>query len=260
MSAVPLVVANGKLYSPEILEALRERSDICFTYRAEGNLPLACLAGRRLVESEYFSFLDDDDLLLPRALVTRVTPMLRDSGIDAAVSNGYYRDEEGRHLRYEAFDVEVLSSDPLLALMEMNWLASCGGLFRSSTVGVEYFENMMPFFEWTYLAFRLARSKRVHFIAEATYEIRATPGSLSASEGYMRSTPNVLTRMLSHELPSGIRSILERRYSAALHDLSDYCRQRGEFAEAWRWHWKSMRSLYGLRYLPYTRRLFIAGR
>ena len=49
------------------------------------------------------------------------------------------------------------ATDPLRALVIENWLASCGGLFRSDRVSIDYFDGVTRHYEWTFLAYSLRR-------------------------------------------------------------------------------------------------------
>lgn len=55
----------------------------------EGSLPRALIAGRRTVATPFYSFLDDDDELLPVAIDLRLAPLLADPAVDIVASNGY---------------------------------------------------------------------------------------------------------------------------------------------------------------------------
>src|SRR5271156_2304964 len=63
-TVVPIVVANGNRFAPEVLAALKSRRDIRYLYREEGDVVAARLAGRKLVDTEFFGALDDDDEFL----------------------------------------------------------------------------------------------------------------------------------------------------------------------------------------------------
>ena len=135
--------------------------------------------GRKAVQSPYFCFLDDDDEYLAGAIDRRVEVMI-DGRLDVVASNGY-RHSNGTDV--PAFErLGEVQQDPLKALMTENWLASCGGLFRTESVGPEFFEDMHYPMEWTWLAFRLAVAQmRIGVIDEPTYRIFDSPVSASKS-------------------------------------------------------------------------------
>src|SRR5512137_2937507 len=65
--AVPIVVANGPGVVLDLVRSLENRADIRFAYREEANLPQGLALGRDLVDTPFFSELDDDDVLMPHA-------------------------------------------------------------------------------------------------------------------------------------------------------------------------------------------------
>ena len=216
----------------------------------EPSLPAAIGAGRLAVESDHFSFLDDDDVYLPGALAARVDA-LESANADVLVSNG--RDPAGNLI---IPDVALVERDRLKALLSRNWLASCAGLYRSADVSAEYFQDLVKYFEWTVLAFRLVMAgKRISFVNDVTYQISDTEGSASKQRS-MESALNgvaVVEYMIAH-VPEALRASLSWRRAAAYHQTSDTCLSSGDLAQAWRMHATSIR-LGGWRYLAYTRKL-----
>src|SRR4051794_10798550 len=71
-----IVVVNGARVDPSCYQQLQRMPGLKVSYRSEGSAPLAQHAGRLLVDTEYFAFLDDDDEYLAGALEARVQPML----------------------------------------------------------------------------------------------------------------------------------------------------------------------------------------
>ncbi len=248
-----IVVVNGKRFDPAYYEELCGAPNLKVVYREEGNLPLAIRYGRSLVTAPSFAFLDDDDEYLPGALWRRLQPMLADETLGYVVSNGYSqsagRDEPAvRH-------VDAVCKDPLRALLGENWLASCGGLFRSSSVGVDCFDGSTRYFEWTYLAYKLASSLKMVFVDVPTYRIYDSANSLSKSEAYLNAEIPVLAKILDLELPQDVKLSLREKMGRAYHTLSNFYRRKGELRRAWRFHLTSLGYPGGLRYLAYSRRL-----
>ena len=249
-----IVVVNGKRYDAGLLDALRARSDVRVHYQEEGSLPAAQRFGRSLVTEEYFAFLDDDDQYLPGALKIRIAPMLTDPALDVVATNGF-RGELG-NARYIDDGTAAINSDPFAAMIRSNWLASCGGLYRSKAIHADYFDGKTKHFEWTLLAFRiLFAGHRVLFVDVPTFRVFDSPESLSKSLEYQRASAGFIEHLLSFEPPTRIQNALQRRLSAAQHDLSFQFLTLGDFKNAWRFHLKSLMGPRGWRYLPYTRRL-----
>lgn len=248
-----LVVANGGLADSAVLDAMRAIHGVSLEYLPNASLPQAIRLARQRVGTEYFCVLDDDDEYLPGALVTRAEPMMRDRGIGFVASNGYIH--RGDHDRLMVSDPGIVSADPMKALLNVNWLASCGGLFRTDRVSIDYFDGTTLYFEWTLLAFRLAASMKMAFVGSPTFRVYDTSGSRSKSPGYRWAEVDVLKEVARLDLPKEIRRGVMRKLGKAYHNLSDHCRQSGEAASAWRFHVASLFYPGGASYLGYTRRL-----
>jgi glycosyltransferase involved in cell wall biosynthesis len=254
---VPLVVVNGNRAAPEVLEHLRRRSDIRLTVLEEASLPRALHAGRVRVDAPHFAVLDDDDELLPGALRIRLDILAEAPEADVAVTNGYLEDATRRELSID--DFRQIEADPLRMLFVRHWLPPCAGLFRTSTVTAELFDDIPEYREWTYLALRLALARRIRFAARPTFVYRTdTPDSLSKSRAYCLAGPPALARMLALPLPAGVRAALRERLGVDQHCASACELGHGHYRAAWRWHWQSLRHPAGWRYLPYSRAL-LAG-
>ena len=61
------------------------------------------------------------------------------------------------------------------------WLASCGGLYRTSMVDVRAFAGLPRFLEWTYLGLKLASTRRMFFLDQPTFRVHDSEDSLSKS-------------------------------------------------------------------------------
>lgn len=248
-----LLVVNGIQFDPHMLEELRGNSRFSTIQLPEPDLPAARASGRRAVRTEYFGFLDDDDELLPGALGRRCAAMVEQPSVDFVVTNGYRGAAEAPHLRR----TERIATDPVVALLEQNWLASCAGLFRSSSCDQHFFDEMPAYLEWTALAFRLLHAgKRVAYIDECTYRINDSPISLSKSTSYRAATAQILADLLRLETPQPVRRRLRQMLTAARHDLSVASLQQGKRLQAWKYHLQSLTGSGGLRYLSYTRHMF----
>ena len=256
VSVKVVVVVNGDRYDPALVEELRQLRDLHVYSQQEANLPVALRRGRELVDTEFFCFLDDDDVYLPGALQKRLAPLLDDPALDAVVSNGYRTSKGTEELACP--DLAAAERDPAGSLTSFNWLASCAGLYRTSSIPPELFDPQARYLEWTYLAYRLALTKRIAFIDEPTYRIHESSDSVSKSEAYRRAGPEVLKKILSFQMDADVRRALQRKYVNILHSLSDYYRERGWYRLAWTYHIRSLAHPMGFfRYLAYTRKLLV---
>ena len=254
-----LIVVNGDQYSQSLVDLLGNRGDLSLARLSRASLPGALYAGRKAVRSQFFAFLDDDDEYLPGAIDKRIAILSSDPKAGLVASNGF-RVSGGREtLALNALnDVE---SDPLAAVLKENWLASCGGLYRTERIPTVLFEDMPQYLEWTWLAFRIVSiGEAVRILPEPTFRIHDTPESESKSEAYMLSHVEVIDRMMRTTRRADILAMLGRMQSTALNCASNHYRKNGLLREAWRAHLRSLRQPGGLRYITYTRHLIFGNR
>lgn len=253
----PIVVVNGQSAHPPLVDELARARDVRLIRLAAADLPDALRAGRDQVSAPYFAELDDDDELLPGALAMRVEALQARPDVDAVVTRGFL-DQDSRREPNVA-DLEAAQSDPLRALLDHNWLTPCAGLFRSATIGPQYFANIPPYLEWTYIGLRLSLERRILFSNRLTWVYRAdTTCSLSKSRNYLLLQPAALERLLALPLPPDARTRLEGRLCKALHAAAELELDAGNQRAAWRWHLRSLAARGGWRYALYTGRLAAA--
>jgi glycosyltransferase involved in cell wall biosynthesis len=251
-----LVVVNGNRFDAETVSLLRDAPDVEVVQVEIGSLPYAIEVGRGRVETPYFCFLDDDDEYLPGAIDLRLRTLEAEPEADLVVTNGHRYD--GKRSSVALKPLDGVSRDPLGSLFEGNWLASCGGLFRSDRVTREVFTDINAYTEWTWIAFQLAREgRKVAVIDAPTFRINETAGSASKSEAYRRAFLVLYRRMLAAGLPKELERKVKGRISDVWHDLAAVELGRGNQAEAWKCHLASLMSGQGMRYLAFTRRLFL---
>jgi glycosyltransferase involved in cell wall biosynthesis len=259
VQVAPIVVVNGSRFDRDLVDHLKNQRDMRFFYREEGSQAHALLFGREMVDTPYFATLDDDDEYLPNAVAVRLGPLRDDPTVDVVVTNGYEQRGETAVIDYP--DFAELSIDPLAALTRQNWLQPVNAMFRSSTITSEHFKGMPDYLEWTYLALRLAMTRKIRFVNIPTYRMnRGTVESMSASWPFMLGQPKALRRLLELNPPPIVRKVLRRRLSATMHDISERFRQEGDMHQAWSYHLRSLVGRGGYRYLSYTRRLRLRHR
>lgn len=252
-----LVVVNGNRFDMHLLAALRQREDVEVVQIEAASLTQAHIAGRARVASKYFAFLDDDDAFLPGALDTRAAIMEADDSVDLVVSGGYQCRQGSDRLTYSR--LAKVNAAPLFELFQENWLSSCNSLFRATSIGQAFFEDPHAYMEWTWLAYRLIMAgKRVHAIDVPTFRCNDTPGSLSKSAVFIYSRVALYRRMLAMHPPAPIGGIIDRRMSAAWHEISVLELEGGSRARACYAHLRSLLAhRQGMGYLMYTRRLLL---
>lgn len=255
--ALPMLVVNGSGYDPALLRHWRNDPRVTVHFLELGNLPGAIRYGRSQVVTPYFCFLDDDDCYEPDTLHQRVAAFTQpaEECVDVVITNGWR--EFGDHAE-PCFDgMAQFADDPLRSLLRHNWLASCGGTFRSDAVGLEFFDGTTPYLEWTTTAFRCALALRIRFLEIHGFRIGDSPASLSKSSAYRRGVVDGLSAIARLPLPADVRAAILRRRGDALHDLAEhYCSERLAGA-AWRAHLACLAERGGLRYLSFTTRLLL---
>lgn len=249
-----IVAVNGNRQSPTVITMLESLNRVRVEYFEFSSAPLACLEGVRLVSTPYYCFLDDDDEFLPNAIDDRLKKIASNDDFDLVVTNGY-RNVSG----IDAIcltEIESITVDPMKALFDQNWLASCGVLFRKDRIGPEYFENPQPYVEWTWLAFNLINSgKNIAVLNDPTYRINETLTSVSKSPDYFISIYGLYIRMLQCSPDRQTARLIKRRLADWFHADAEQKWQRGSMLAAWRSHFKSLTFRGGWRYLTFTRKL-----
>ena len=258
VSARLTMVVNGKRFDPDLLAWLRQEPGVTVIYQEAPSIFLARRAAREAVTAPYFGFLDDDDYLLPGGLRARLDAFEADPAADAVVANGYLWDGTKDVAMLD--DLEQLRRDPLLAIMETNWLATASTMFRTASISAEYFDVTIRSNDMTYLAFRLALEKKVAFIPAPTYRKTYSADSISLTDEWNVLGLGTLETMLAFPMPAAARRRLLRKCTLMAHDISDVYRRRGELGPAWRFHLRSLRDPWGFfHYALYSRHLLRAA-
>jgi hypothetical protein len=252
------IVLNGRRFDPELLAWLRREPGVDVCYQETPSIFLARRRARAEVTAPFFAFIDDDDYLLQGGLRARVDALAADPLADAVVANGFLWDGSADTPMLDAID--EIRRDPLLALMDGNWLATASTLFRTESVPAGLFDVSIRSNDMTYLAFRLALEKKVIFIAIPTYRKSYSADSISLSDEWVLPALATLDKMLSFPMPAPVRRRLLRKCTVTAHEISNVHRRRGELGPAWRFHLRSLREPWGFfRYALYTRRLLLAA-
>lgn len=247
-----IVVVNGRRYDELVCAWLRAQPDVRYAYTALGSAPNAVWEGRRMVDTPYFSMIDDDDEYLPGATDLKLAALRAQPQADLVVTNAYRRFEGIDALLYR--HLARVSGEPLAMLFEANWLTNGNALYRTDSVAPSYFADYQPYAEWTWLAFKLCLDgKQVATIDQPTFRVHVTGGSLSQSDAYFEFYLSLFQQMLAAGPPAPIVRLIRRHISCAQHDHSVRALGCGRWREALGWHWRSLRQPGGLQYLSYTR-------
>jgi len=254
VQAIPLVVINGNKYDPALRQQLEARTDIRTFYRERASVTEAQAFGVEQVSTPFFSFLDDDDLYTEDALAHRLKLFDRTPIPDFVVTNFFFGRADQRILVTD--DITAYAGDPAHSIFEFAWLWSANSLFRTAAIGAHYFRPNVPQMEWTSLAIRLTRDKRVvAFSNHPTAVYFDTPNSASKREAHLSSMIALMQSLRSEDLPRKTRRLVERKYAAALHASAERALESGNNIAAWRSHLRCLTAPQGWRYLSYTRRL-----
>ena len=123
-----IVVVNGQRFDAALVAWLMQADAVRVVHLETPGSPGAILAGRLAVDTESFSYLDDDDEYLPGAVDARLAPFAGSEDVDIVVSNGFRRQGAAQELALS--NLANVSADPLAALFKENWLPSCAAAFR----------------------------------------------------------------------------------------------------------------------------------
>jgi len=256
-----VVIINGNKFDASLRTELESHPNIECHYISLGNFPEALRYARKIVDTDYFSFLDDDDELIDDSIKKRISAIKESKAIDVVIGNGYRRNTSNeKSLMLNDVQVKMFNKDPLIALFEKrgNWLASCSGVFRSSSIGQEYFDDYAKYAEWSYLAVKIACDKNLRLVNSPCFIINETGGSLSHSFEYYEGQYHYLFKLLEMNLPSKIHNIIEAKKIDMEHQLAVLCMEEGKWSKAWHYHLLSLSRFYGFkRYVLSTRHFLV---
>ena len=259
VSALPLVVINGRRFDGGLRAALEPRGDIKTLYLPEGHVARAQTLGVEHVETPYFAFLDDDDIFTDAALTHRLALMETDPHPDLVVTNIHIETEGQISLMTE--DMHGFSVDPAHSIFELSWLNGINNLFRTATVRAHYFRDRAPYMEWTALGIKLAREKRIAFSNRPTAIYHNTTGSASKQQQYLEAQAKLMASLQRRSYQQKTSLLIDRKLTGALNSLSLLARADGKMLRAWRFHLACLASPGGWRYLGFTRKLiFLSDR
>lgn len=255
---VPLVVVNGHECDPDLAAEISADHRLRVTTLADANLPAALHAGRRMVDTTWFAELDDDDVLMPGALRTRVEALENDRQCDAVVTNGIRRGVDGDSLHFVE-NVSTIEADAVRAMVRHNWLLPGGWLCRTDSVGVELFEDIPRFRECTYLGLQFATRLRLKFLDCPTVIYHTdTPESETKTKAYQLGMAEAMRRLLTLNLPPDVRDSFQRLLGWDCLRNAEHFLQENDVSTAWRWYRESFRGPGGWRRSVFVRRFVMA--
>lgn len=255
-----LVVANGKRVDSSILLEIQSIDRLKVILVNEGSYPKALIMGRQYVKTDFFCFLDDDDELLEGSITQRLYAFQENDVIDVVVGNGLSKNKSLSKLVITQDKFDSFKNSPAESILERrgNWLASCAGMFKTETVGSHYFEDYAEYAEWSYLAIKLANTKKVILIDYPCYQINASESSLSNSERYEIGIYQYLKKLKSLKTTPSFKRKLDKKLVDFEHSLSLYFWHKNEYRKAIKFHLKSLMSFYGFkRYFLSTRHFLV---
>lgn len=246
-----IVVFNGSDYDDGLLAWTQAQRRTRTFVLDRADKALATLIGRALVRGDFFCFLDDDDQYLPGALSFRANYLAERPLVDCVATNGYYVSE--RRVRPVFARAERFAREGFVEslLHSRNWLASCGGMFRTSTVSAAYFTNLTRHREWTLIAYRIAADLRVEFVNRLCYRVYNLAGSQSKRSTYVDAGVDVIDAMLAWPHGARYAAALRRQKARAYRGAASYYRICHDFGKAWSAYWRAVRSPGGWRHAPY---------
>lgn len=253
-----VVVTNGTRFDIAKLTELYRREDITVVYTGDSGVAGAQRKGRELVTGAFFCFLDDDDEYLPGAMAARLEALLNDENLAMTATNGLRQAEGLESAVYSSAEASAASRDPYTTLATRNWLTSCGGMYRSASVGLEFFDGVSGHQEWTLLAYRLiAAGRKLKFLDVPTYRLNDTPASLSKAASHQGQEVLVLKKVLELGLPEDVHRSVRVKLGRALHAQADHALSSGNWLGAVLAHARSLVAPNGWRYFPSSRRFLL---
>lgn len=249
-----IAVVNGGHADPGVCQWLEAQPDVHYERVATPSLPLAIFRGREVVQTPYFSMLDDDDEYLVGGTDLKLSAFAGPAGADVVITSGFRQIEQVDEPAMISMD--RVPNEPLRCLFESNWLSSCNALYKSSSFPPAFFVDPHPYAEWTWLAFKIALAKKqLVAINQPTFRIHDTPGSLSKSDSYHDAYQALYRRMLEVDPPADIARTIKIRMSSDWHQQATRALSRGNRRNAIACHFRSLVLPAGLQYLTYTRYL-----
>lgn len=248
------VVVNGQRYSDIVVEWIKNQFDINYLYSDKGSAPHAQLIGRKSVKTDFFCFLDDDDEFLPSAIDIRLDKIKEIPGTGIVVTNGYTLKSGTKKLQYQNF--EKLVNAGIDGLLTSNWLGSCNHLMKTSIVSSSFFDDYHPYYEWTWLAFKICKAQVISKAIDIpTFIYNDTENSASKSADYRRSFESLALKMLKNADNEIQRKIIKSKLSAHYHRLSEENLNENNYYMSIKLHAKSIGIEASFRYLAYTRHI-----
>ena len=255
ITARPIVVVNGESYDQRTLNALRNRPGIRFHYQQLASAGLAFKAGCRLVTAPFFAFLDDDDVFVEDVLLKPVMWFENNPQCDVVVTNRYYVKDNGPVIEFACLADHAVQ--PVLSLLDENWLSAGTGFFRTSTTIPAFMSVDKGHQEWTHLAYRLCtEGRQLHFMDVPTALVYDTPGSMSKKMVHQEAALDLL-QLIRHDSRMDIlvHKKAEFKYRNALHVLAMNYWRLGDHKRAWCCHLASLRPPHTFKYIFFTRKL-----
>jgi glycosyltransferase involved in cell wall biosynthesis len=253
-----IVVVNGNKVDEEFFNYLNDISYLTVYRLTEGNVAKARYYGLRKVATKYYAFLDDDDQYISNSLQHLVKELNENADADLVVAPGFKKhlEDELKTPFVKCFPAE--HANPLESLENANWLASCGGIYNKNRVDMNIFDNLPPYFEWTYTAIRIGQRHKVFFHQTPCFIINQTEGSISSTLAYDMFEIKFLKDVINnYDLPRGLRTHYQKKLASKYNMLANLSLENRNRLTAAKHHAKCLTSsIHGLSYLPWTRKLF----
>ncbi len=216
----------------------------------------ATLLGRQFVETPYFTYLDDDDELLPYALARRIA-ILECEQVDCVATNGYHC-RNGVDEPLFTNTQRFVTGEFLESLLESrNWLASGACMFRTQTVTEHYFQDLPRHREWTVIAYRIASDARVKFCDVPTCRINSSSKSESKKDSYAEAAAEAWEKIMHANHRDDLLPAIRRQQSVALRNLCSYYRLQRRFGSAWGAYVRALNRGAGWSFVPYAALLLV---
>lgn len=248
------LIMNGNRFDPDLRRHLERDLNLTLLHSKDPGLRFARKVFRENISSDFFCYLDDDDILLPGALHSRVVPMLENAEIDAVLTDGWVQSVDNTISPIENF--MCFPEDIRLAALSAPIICADNHLFRTSSVDWSILNAGQSNLEWLLIGAQLVLARKVVRIDQKTFVYRqGSSEQMSQSISFMESYPVAWNKIMKMNLTKEMKKIAGPKLATAYSRLAMAKMEQGEILEAWRAYLSCISSRHGLRYLPMLRSL-----
>jgi hypothetical protein len=190
-----------------------------------------------MAQTDYISFLDDDDEYVTGSLDARVSFLDANPNVVALATNGLV--SNGGEQRKFIPPIPTLPVDPILRTLSHGWQSAMLTL-RRGRLDFSVLDTELRHHEWTYTALCLALTSTLAVVDVVTFRYYRTLGSLSHDDQHVLTEPDMLKRALTLFRGTPYEKVLRRRLGRALNDAATLLVARGAPSDALALHLRAL--------------------